>query len=350
MSAFVPHSSFIPATKVQRSSRNVCLTAPKTASRNTGHSPAAPRMSTNPGITLDILRYTPVVSNVCVEDKDVACYMVWQQVFGNAYVMESEREEAYIAESMYRADRISLREFVRAVALTSTYRRRFFECCGPYRAVELNFKHLLGRGPNSQAEVSEHVQRIVNEGYEAEINSYIDSDEYEEAFGDDYVPRMRFKGTYTTADEFNRMCALYSAPGTSDKSLFARSLQIGIANPNHVLSLDGAGHSSKLVSVIALNTNPSFVAVKRAIPTRPDLDNGLQASTEVINENSAPPRRRVEVTLGNYMVVTPDEEAELGRSSSEDQMISNFAKKEIADAEAQIAALQSKIAELNLVV
>ncbi|CAN8072059.1 unnamed protein product [Agarophyton chilense] len=304
-------------------------------------------MSTSPGITLDILRYTPVISNACVEDKDVTCYTVWKQVFGNAYVMESEREEAYVAESMYRADRISLREFVRAVALTSTYRRRFFECCGPYRAVELNFKHLLGRGPNSQAEISEHVQRIASEGYEAEINSYIDSNEYEAAFGDDLIPQMRFKGTYRTADEFNRMCALQCAPGTSDKSLVRRAALQGIANPNFVLSLDGAGYSSKLASVIALNSHPAFVSVKKAIPTRPDIDNPRQGSSEVVNENAAPQRRRVEITPGNYMYLTPEEADTVKRDSSEDLMVTSFVKREIADAETQIAALQAKIVELS---
>lgn len=316
--------------------------------------PASIRMTGNYGITLQTLIYTPNPTISSTSDKDVMCNMVWKQVFGNAYVMESEREDAYIAESMYRAGQISVKEFVRACALSETYRRRFFECCGPYRAVELNFKHLLGRGPNTQQELSEHVQRIANEGFEAEINSYIDSEEYEEAFGGDYVPYMQFKGTYRSIEEFNRMCTLYSSPGTTDKSLTLRAKAIGIENPNHVLSLDGAGVPSKLVSTIALNGKCSFVTVDKAIPGRPDLELGLGRSTfaaaaaEPVNENAAP-RRRFEISMNNYMYLTEEEIAEYMAANVEAKQIVSFAEKEAAEAKTQIALLEAKIAELALV-
>ncbi|MBC6420029.1 MAG: phycobilisome rod-core linker polypeptide, partial [Prochloron sp. SP5CPC1] len=52
----------------------------------------------------------------------------------------------------------------------------------------MNFKHLLGRAPISQAELSAHVQTYNGEGYEAEIDSYLCSDEYVSKFGDNVVP------------------------------------------------------------------------------------------------------------------------------------------------------------------
>ena len=103
----------------------------------------------NKSIALDVLVNWPTPTASGTEDKDGICYRVWKQVFGNAYVMESERAEGYVYESSYRAGEITTRDFIRGLANTTTYRRRFFDCCGPYRAIELNFKHLLGRGPNS---------------------------------------------------------------------------------------------------------------------------------------------------------------------------------------------------------
>lgn len=305
-------------------------------------------------ITLQTLTYEPMPNISGVEDKDLICYRVWRQVFGNAYVMESERAEAYNAESMYRAGQISVREFVRGIALSNTYRRRFFDCCGPYRAVELNFKHLYGRAPNSQAEVSEHVQIIANEGFEAEINSYIDSPEYTEAFGDDYAPYVRYKGTYPTIEEFNRMCTINSSPGTSDKSLTARARNIGIDNPNHVLSLDGAGYNARLVSTIAMNGHCSFVTVKRALPMRPDLDHGVDKNVSLIDttppvNSEAKPVRRVEISMGNYMYLTEEQAAGYAANNLEADTISSMANSEISEAEAQIAALQAKIAELQTI-
>lgn len=308
----------------------------------------------NYGITLQRLIYEPNVTYSSISDKDTICNLVWKQVFGNAYVMESERAEAYIAESMYRAGQIPLREFVRGVAQTETYRRRFFECCGPYRAVELNFKHLLARAPNSQEEISEHVQRIVNEGYEAEINSYIDSEEYNAMFGDDYVPGMTFKGTYPTIEEFNGMCSIYSAPGTTDKSLSGRARAIGISNPNHVLSLDGAGVPSKTVSKVAVKGRSSFVNVVKGIPKRPDLDLGqfsgvARSVPTVINENASP-KRRYEISMGNYMYLTADEAAEYLRDDLQAEKVTGLAQKELRDAETQLVALQARIDTLRAVI
>lgn len=358
MVAFVPNAGLnavtrgtLPGTGLQ----SACGQTVSTVTAAPRSSSSAVRMLITPvdqSITLQTLTYEPNPAISGVEDKDLMCYRVWRQVFGNAYVMHSERQDAYNAESNYRAGMIPLREFVRAVALTDTYRRRFFECCGPYRAVELNFRHLLGRAPMSQAEASKHVQIIAKEGFEAEINSYIDSVEYEEAFGDDYIPYMRFKGTYATIEEFNRMCTIMSAPGTSDKSLTMRARNIGVENPNNVLSLDGAGHSSRLVSVLAMDGKSSFVSVKRALPMRPDLEHGQESSAGLINTTppknpAANPKRRVEVSMGNYMYLSKEEEATMASEQYQANTVLSFARGEIAEAEKQIAALQAKVVQLK---
>ena len=46
-----------------------------------------------------------------------------------------------------------MREFVRLVAKSGLYKEKFFENCNPYRFIELNFKHLLGRAPNNSQEM-----------------------------------------------------------------------------------------------------------------------------------------------------------------------------------------------------
>jgi phycoerythrin-associated linker protein len=77
---------------------------------------------------------------------------VYKQVLGNPHVMESER--LVTAESQLCDRSITVRDFVRAVAKSDFYRTRYFESCAPYRFVELNFLHLLGRAPQDQREVS----------------------------------------------------------------------------------------------------------------------------------------------------------------------------------------------------
>ncbi len=123
------------------------------------------------------------------EEVETIIRAVYRQVLGNAYVMESER--LVVPESQFKRGELSVREFVRVVAKSELYRSRFFTSCARYRAIELNFRHLLGRAPLDLEEMRKHSTILDTEGFEAEIDSYIDSDEYQVVFGENYVPYIR---------------------------------------------------------------------------------------------------------------------------------------------------------------
>ena len=153
---------------------------------------------------------------------------VYRQVMGNPHLMESERVPS--AESKFAEGYLSTRELVRAIALSPEYSRRFFESNAPYRFVELNFKHLLGRAPNSQQELSHHIQILATDGYEAEINSYIDSSEYQDTFGENVVPYMRILTEMGRPQlAFNRHLSLAEGYASSDSVSNASSLVTSVA-------------------------------------------------------------------------------------------------------------------------
>ncbi|NES23016.1 MAG: phycobilisome Linker polypeptide, partial [Symploca sp. SIO3E6] len=143
---------------------------------------------------------------------------VYRQVLGNAHVMESERLS--VPESQLKRGEISVREFVRQVAKSTLYRSRFFDNCPRYRSMELNFKHLLGRAPDDYSETFSHSQILDQGGFEAEIDSYLDSDEYQEAFGENIVPYYRGYRTQTGKKllGFTNTFKLYKSLSTSDKA------------------------------------------------------------------------------------------------------------------------------------
>tara|TARA_B100001939_G_scaffold134188_1_gene116555 strand:- start:2294 stop:3028 length:735 start_codon:yes stop_codon:yes gene_type:complete len=118
---------------------------------------------------------------------------VYRQVFGNRHLMELDINPSL--EALFMNGDLSVQGFVTALAQSETYRKYFLEPNSAYRFVELNFKHLLGRAPRDQAEVMEHVSRLAEEGYEAEIASYTCSEEYLNAFGLDQVPFARTQAT-----------------------------------------------------------------------------------------------------------------------------------------------------------
>lgn len=150
------------------------------------------------------------------EEIEALIRAVYRQVLGNAYVMESER--AAIPESQFKRGELSVREFVRAVAKSDLYRSRFFETCPRYRAIEINFKHLLGRAPDGFEEMKQHSKYLDEGGFEAEIDSYLDSDEYQDAFGEDRVPFIRGYKTRPGQSmvEFTHMFKLVRGASSSD--------------------------------------------------------------------------------------------------------------------------------------
>ena len=154
-----------------------------------------------------------------------SCY---RQVMGNPHLMEFER--CISAESKFLDGYLSTREFVRAIGLSSEYRSRFFETNAPYRFIELNFKHFLGRAPQSQAEVSEHIRLLADKGYEAEICSYIDSTEYQSTFGEDTVPYVRILSENGRSQvAFNRHLSLAEGYAASDTVLTSSALVTSVA-------------------------------------------------------------------------------------------------------------------------
>jgi hypothetical protein len=150
------------------------------------------------------------------QDFDVIIRTAYKQVLGNAYLLEDDRLEN--AESLLRNGDITVRGFVRAIGQSQLYRSKFFERSSQYRFIELNCKHFLGRAPLDQAEISKHVQIYNNLGYEAEIDSYIDSDEYINAFGENTIPCPRTESSQRTLLNvgFNRTYALYRGYASSD--------------------------------------------------------------------------------------------------------------------------------------
>jgi phycoerythrin-associated linker protein len=167
---------------------------------------------------------------------------VYKQVLGNPHMMESER--LVTAESQLTNGEITVRDFVRAVAKSNFYRSRYFESCAPYRFVELNFKHLLGRAPTDQAELSDHIRLCIEQGFEAEIDSYLDSNEYQDKFGVNVVPY--YQGAQSQVGQkqvgYNRTLSLYQGYAGVDSAFSDSRLVYSVAtNSANKITLPSKG-------------------------------------------------------------------------------------------------------------
>lgn len=232
-----------------------------------------------------------------LEEIQTVIRAVYKQVLGNPHIMDSER--LVTAESQLCDRSISVREFVRLVAKSDFYRSRYFESCAPYRFVELNFLHLLGRAPQDQREVSEHIVRTVAEGYDAEIDSYIDSSEYQSAFGENIVPYYRGKSSEANSKQlgYNRMFALDRGPAQIDSSVKSSQLVYAIAT--------GSSNTIKPSSsnVIGSGTEKRFKIVVAG--SKFDSPRRVSATEYIVPASKMTPQiQRINRTSGKIVSIT----------------------------------------------
>ena len=188
---------------------------------------------------------------------------VYRQVLGNDYIMQSERLTAL--ESLLTNGQLTVREFVRGVAKSDLYKTKFLYPHFHTRVIELNCKHLLGRAPYDEAEVIEHLDRYQTQGYEADIDSYIDSEEYDKNFGDAIVPYYRDLATTGVGQRtvgFTRFFKLYRGYANSDRAQ--------ISGANSCLAADLAKNSaSAIIGPSGGNNGWAYLPAKQGIlPTR----------------------------------------------------------------------------------
>ena len=154
----------------------------------------------------------------------------YKQVFGNLGPTDSQRCNEL--ESQLCNGDISVRDFVAGLAKSDLYKQNYFSKVSPIRGVELNLKHLLGRPPVNQAEVSSCIALIAEQGFDALVDKLTHSGEYLEVFGTDTVPYARaFKseaGFYCST--FVNMGEVSPANAASDTTIQSRSLLVVALN------------------------------------------------------------------------------------------------------------------------
>ncbi|MEB3295370.1 MAG: phycobilisome rod-core linker polypeptide, partial [Synechococcales bacterium] len=94
-------------------------------------------------------------------------------------------------ESKVKNSEISMKEFVRRLCKSPLYRRNFVEPYINSRALELAFRHILGRGPSSREEVQKYFSIISSGGWNALVDALVNSNEYSDYFGEETVPYLR---------------------------------------------------------------------------------------------------------------------------------------------------------------
>ncbi|MGK7898840.1 MAG: phycobilisome rod-core linker polypeptide [Xenococcus sp. (in: cyanobacteria)] len=111
----------------------------------------------------------------------------YRQIFFHAF--KSDREP--FLESQLRSGQITVRDFIRGLLLSDTYKRTFYGFNSNYRFIEQCVQRVLGRDVYSEQEKIAWSIVVGSKGLEAFIDALLDSDEYLDNFGFDTVPYQR---------------------------------------------------------------------------------------------------------------------------------------------------------------
>lgn len=111
----------------------------------------------------------------------------YRQIF--FYAFKADRE--IFLESQLRNNQITVRDFIRGLLLSETYRSSFYDKNSNYRFVEQCIQRALGRDPYNEREKIAWSIKIATKGLQGFIDELLDTDEYMKNFGYDIVPYQR---------------------------------------------------------------------------------------------------------------------------------------------------------------
>ncbi|AKG20249.1 phycobilisome rod-core linker polypeptide, partial [Calothrix sp. 336/3] len=117
----------------------------------------------------------------------------YRQIFERDITRAYSLSISYLESQVKNGD-ISMKEFVRRLGKSPLYRKQFYEPFINSRALELAFRHFLGRGPSSREEVQKYFDIVSKGGLSKLIDALVDSEEYSDYFGEETVPYLRGLG------------------------------------------------------------------------------------------------------------------------------------------------------------
>ncbi|NJO80274.1 MAG: phycobilisome rod-core linker polypeptide CpcG [Cyanobacteria bacterium RM1_2_2] len=120
-------------------------------------------------------------------DMDFLIEAAYRQIFFHAFAADREP----FLESQLRSGQLTVRDFIRGLLLSDTYKRSFYNLNNNYRFVEQTVQRVLGRDLYNQRESIAWSIVVATKGIQGFVDQLLNSQEYLEAFGDSVVPYQR---------------------------------------------------------------------------------------------------------------------------------------------------------------
>ncbi|MFK8183880.1 MAG: phycobilisome rod-core linker polypeptide [Phormidesmis sp.] len=113
----------------------------------------------------------------------------YRQICHEQQMLEHNRER--FLESQLRAGQITVRDFIKGLLLSDSFRRLLYESNNNYRFAELCIQRVLGRSVYDDREKMAWSIVLATEGLQGFVDQLLNSEEYSSNFGETIVPYQR---------------------------------------------------------------------------------------------------------------------------------------------------------------
>jgi phycobilisome rod-core linker protein len=113
----------------------------------------------------------------------------YRQIYNEQQMLKSHRQQ--VLESHLRARQITVKDFIRGLVLSDSFRRLIYDSNNNYRFVEICIQRILGRNVYSDREKIAWSSVVMTKGIVGFVDALLNSEEYLHNFGDSTVPYQR---------------------------------------------------------------------------------------------------------------------------------------------------------------
>ncbi|MFM7218782.1 MAG: phycobilisome rod-core linker polypeptide [Nodosilinea sp.] len=122
-------------------------------------------------------------------EMDMLIMAAYRQIYNEQQMLAHNRQ--LFLESQLRTGQITVREFIRGLALSDSFRRLTYESNNNYRFVEMIIQRVLGRSVYNNRETFAWSVVLATKGLNGFIDALINTEEYLDQFGENTVPYQR---------------------------------------------------------------------------------------------------------------------------------------------------------------
>ena len=126
---------------------------------------------------------------LCATDMDILILAAYRQICNEQQMLASHRHR--FLESQLRAGQITVRDFIRGLATSGSFRDLVYDNNNNYRFVQICIQRILGRNVYNDREKMAWSIVLATKGLQGFIDALLNSEEYQVNFGDNIVPYQR---------------------------------------------------------------------------------------------------------------------------------------------------------------